>query len=107
WRSSRRDRYVKRKSKECDKKPKGKGQARMTAKDDAGKPSSEQRLIRELADLLNDTGLSEIEIEKSGLKIRVARSVTVAAAVASPPPAPVAPPLPGPAPAAGAPAPAG
>ena len=53
----------------------------MTAKDEAEKPSEEKKLIRELAQLLNDTGLSEIEIEKSGLKIRVARSVTVAAAV--------------------------
>ncbi len=53
----------------------------MTAKEDAEKPSGEQQLIRELAQLLNDTGLSEIEIEKSGLKIRVARSVTVAASV--------------------------
>src|SRR5262249_19025276 len=42
---------------------------RMTAKDEAEKPSAEQKLIRDLADLLNDTGLSEIEIEKSGLKI--------------------------------------
>lgn len=76
----------------------------MTAKDDGEKPSSEQRLIRELAELLNDTGLSEIEIEKSGLKIRVARSVSMAASVA---PAqfapPVAPPLPA---ASAAPAPA-
>jgi acetyl-CoA carboxylase biotin carboxyl carrier protein len=72
---------VKRKSKDSDKKPKGKGLARMTAKDEAEKPSEEKKLIRELAQLLNDTGLSEIEIEKSGLKIRVARSITVAAAV--------------------------
>ncbi|WP_439542452.1 acetyl-CoA carboxylase biotin carboxyl carrier protein [Hyphomicrobium sp.] len=57
----------------------------MTAKHDADKPSGEQQLIRELAQLLNDTGLSEIEIEKSGLKVRVARTVTIAAAV---PPAP-------------------
>ena len=35
----------------------------------------EQRLIRELAELLNETGLSEIEIEKSGLKVRVARTL--------------------------------
>lgn len=85
------------KPKDSDKKPKGKGLARMTAKDEADKPSSEQRLIRELAELLNDTGLSEIEIEKSGLKIRVARSVTVAASVAPQAQfaAPVAPPLPG------------
>ncbi|AHB47921.1 acetyl-CoA carboxylase [Hyphomicrobium nitrativorans NL23] len=100
----------KHKAKDSDKKPKGKGLARMTAKDEAEKPSSEQRLIRELAELLNDTGLSEIEIEKSGLKIRVARSLTVAAAVAPAAPqfqAPVAPPLPAAAGAAAPGAPAG
>jgi acetyl-CoA carboxylase biotin carboxyl carrier protein len=53
----------------------------MTSKDDIEKPTGEQRLIRELAELLNDTGLSEIEIEKAGLKIRVARTLTVAASV--------------------------
>lgn len=53
----------------------------MTSKDENEKPTGEQRLIRELAELLNDTGLSEIEIEKSGLKIRVARTLTVAASV--------------------------
>lgn len=82
----------------------------MTAKDDAEKPSGEQQLIRELAQLLNDTGLSEIEIEKSGLKVRVARTVTIAAAVPaashfSGAPAPVSAPSAGPgaqpAPAAG------
>jgi acetyl-CoA carboxylase biotin carboxyl carrier protein len=72
---------VKHKSKDSDKKTKEKGLARMTAKDEAEKPSGEQQLIRELAKLLNDTGLSEIEIEKSGLKVRVARTVTVAASV--------------------------
>lgn len=72
---------MKQKSKDSDKKPKGKGLARMTAKDEADKSGGEQQLIRELAKLLNDTGLSEIEIEKSGLKVRVARTVTVTAAV--------------------------
>ncbi len=38
-------------------------------------------MIRELAELLNETGLTEIEMEKSGLKIRVAREVKVAASV--------------------------
>jgi acetyl-CoA carboxylase biotin carboxyl carrier protein len=53
--------------------------------------SAEQQLIRELADLLNETGLSEIEIEKSGLKIRVARTVSIQSAVAAAPaPAPAA-----------------
>jgi acetyl-CoA carboxylase biotin carboxyl carrier protein len=34
-------------------------------------------LIRELAALLNETGLTEIEIEVDGRKVRVARNVTV------------------------------
>ncbi|MBK9078760.1 MAG: acetyl-CoA carboxylase biotin carboxyl carrier protein [Hyphomicrobium sp.] len=50
----------------------------MTAKDQGAKAASaEGQLIRELAELLNDTGLSEIEIEKSGLKIRVAKELHV------------------------------
>ena len=73
----------------------------MTAKDEAEKPSEEKILIRELAQLLNDTGLSEIEIEKSGLKVRVARSVTVAASM---PAVSYAAPSVAPVPAAGAPA---
>ena len=52
----------------------------MTAKDQGAKTSAEGQMIRELAELLNDTGLSEIEIEKSGLKIRVAKTLTVVAA---------------------------
>jgi acetyl-CoA carboxylase biotin carboxyl carrier protein len=39
------------------------------------KTSGEQTLIRELAGLLDETGLTEIELEKSGLKIRVARNI--------------------------------
>ena len=54
----------------------------MTAKDDADKQSGDQKLIRDLALLLNETGLSEIEIEKSGLKVRVARTLTVTAVAA-------------------------
>jgi len=38
-------------------------------------------LIRDLAVLLDETGLSEIEIEKSGLKIRVARTINTAVAL--------------------------
>jgi acetyl-CoA carboxylase biotin carboxyl carrier protein len=34
------------------------------------------RLVRKLADILTDTGLSEIEIEHDGLKIRVAKTLT-------------------------------
>jgi acetyl-CoA carboxylase biotin carboxyl carrier protein len=50
------------------------------AKESRQKTSSgEQELIRELAGLLDETGLTEIELEKSGLKIRVARSSQVSA----------------------------
>jgi len=40
-------------------------------------------LIRELADLLGETGLSEIEIEHEGKRVRVARTVTVSAGAAA------------------------
>jgi acetyl-CoA carboxylase biotin carboxyl carrier protein len=43
--------------------------------------SDDSTLIRELASLLDDTNLSEIEIERSGLRVRVARNVTIAAAM--------------------------
>lgn len=39
-------------------------------------------LIRELAELLRETGLSEIEIEQGGRRMRVARTLTVSAGVA-------------------------
>lgn len=55
------------------------------------KTKAEQDLIRELADLLTETGLSEIEIERKDLRVRVARnggvaapSVVAAPAVAAP-----------------------
>jgi acetyl-CoA carboxylase biotin carboxyl carrier protein len=56
----------------------------MTAKDQGDNSGDEQRLIRQLAELLNDTGLSEIEIEKSGLKVRVARTLNVQSTFAAP-----------------------
>ena len=40
----------------------------------------DKELIRELAELLNETGLSEIEIEHEGRRVRVARNVTVGVA---------------------------
>lgn len=50
------------------------------ARDSKDKGSAhEQQLIRDLATLLNETGLTEIEIEKSGLKVRVARTLQVSA----------------------------
>jgi acetyl-CoA carboxylase biotin carboxyl carrier protein len=63
----------------------------MTAKDQGDNSGDEQRLIRQLAELLNDTGLSEIEIEKSGLKVRVARTLNVQSTFAAPVPVPGAP----------------
>jgi acetyl-CoA carboxylase biotin carboxyl carrier protein len=38
------------------------------------------RLVRRLAAILNDTGLTEIEVERGDLRIKVARNLTVAAA---------------------------
>ncbi|QQQ19187.1 acetyl-CoA carboxylase biotin carboxyl carrier protein [Brevundimonas vitis] len=58
-------------------------------------------LVRSLADILNDTDLTEIEVERGDLKIRVAREVTVATPVhyASAPVAQAAAPAAAPAPA--------
>lgn len=57
----------------------------MAAKDKSGEGKSaiDKELIRELADLLNETGLTEIEIERTGLRVRVARG-SVSATVAAP-----------------------
>ena len=44
------------------------------------KVSLEKDLIRELAELLGETGLTEIEIERKGLRVRVARNLVVEAA---------------------------
>ena len=43
--------------------------------------SDDSALIRELALLLDETSLTEIEIERSGLRVRVARNVTMSAAM--------------------------
>jgi acetyl-CoA carboxylase biotin carboxyl carrier protein len=45
-----------------------------------GKTSVDQELIRELARLLDETGLSEIEIDRDGMRVRVARELTLQAA---------------------------
>ncbi|MDH2347996.1 MULTISPECIES: acetyl-CoA carboxylase biotin carboxyl carrier protein [unclassified Bradyrhizobium] len=41
--------------------------------------SEDSALVRELALLLDETSLTEIEIERSGLRLRVARNISVAA----------------------------
>jgi len=42
---------------------------------------SDSALIRELALLLDETSLTEIEIERAGLRLRVARNVSIAASM--------------------------
>ncbi|MDP3379034.1 MAG: biotin/lipoyl-containing protein, partial [Brevundimonas sp.] len=57
-------------------------------------------LVRQLADILKETELSEIEVERGELKIRVARALTAAPVshmvAAAPAPAPAAAPAPAP-----------
>jgi acetyl-CoA carboxylase biotin carboxyl carrier protein len=43
--------------------------------------TGDSALIRELALLLDETNLTEIEIERSGLRVRVARNISIAASV--------------------------
>ncbi len=45
--------------------------------------SNDSALIRELALLLDETSLTEIEIERAGLRIRVARNISIAASLPS------------------------
>jgi acetyl-CoA carboxylase biotin carboxyl carrier protein len=72
-------------------------------------PASPSAQVRELAEILNETGLTEIELEREGLRIRVAKTVGAAVVQAyAPAPAAAAPVLPAPGAApAEAPAPAG
>jgi acetyl-CoA carboxylase biotin carboxyl carrier protein len=50
-------------------------------------PSSGADLVRELAAILNETGLSEIEVERDGQRVRVAKtlSASIVQTVAAPP----------------------
>jgi len=43
--------------------------------------SDDSALIRELALLLDETSLTEIEIERDGLRVRVARNISIAASM--------------------------
>jgi acetyl-CoA carboxylase biotin carboxyl carrier protein len=66
------------------------------AKEIKDRDALDKGLIRDLAQLLNETGLTEIEIEKDDLKVRVARHAAPPAAYAvgvpaAPPMAPVSP----------------
>jgi acetyl-CoA carboxylase biotin carboxyl carrier protein len=56
--------------------------ARQPEEKSTGKISSDDSaLIRELALLLDETSLTEIEIERAGLRVRVARNISIAAGV--------------------------
>ncbi len=49
--------------------------AKKTMLETAKNKSPNEELIRSLAELLNETGLSEIEIEENNLRVRVARTI--------------------------------
>jgi acetyl-CoA carboxylase biotin carboxyl carrier protein len=55
--------------------------ARQPDKTDAKFKSDDSALIRELALLLDETSLTEIEIERAGLRVRVARNISIAASM--------------------------
>jgi acetyl-CoA carboxylase biotin carboxyl carrier protein len=57
--------------------------ARQPDKTDAKFKSDDRALIRELALLLDETSLTEIEIERAGLRVRVARNISIAASMPS------------------------
>ncbi|HEV7411099.1 MAG TPA: acetyl-CoA carboxylase biotin carboxyl carrier protein [Bradyrhizobium sp.] len=54
-----------------------------TTKSKPGDKSADSALIRELARLLDETNLTEIEIERAGLRVRVARNISIAASMAA------------------------
>jgi acetyl-CoA carboxylase biotin carboxyl carrier protein len=61
-------------------------------KDNKDKDGIDRGLIRDLAHLLNEAGLTEIEIERDGLKVRVARqgqAVAMSAPAHAPAPQPL------------------
>jgi acetyl-CoA carboxylase biotin carboxyl carrier protein len=55
--------------------------ARQPDNASAKSKSDDSALIRELALLLDETNLTEIEIERAGLRVRVARNISIAASV--------------------------
>jgi acetyl-CoA carboxylase biotin carboxyl carrier protein len=60
----------------------------MSGKDkgpSGGKPGIDADAIRELSQLLNETGLTEIEIERDGARIRVSRAAVAAVAATTAP----------------------
>ena len=47
----------------------------------SAKPNDDSALVRKLASLLDETNLTEIEIERAGLRVRVARNVSVSSSM--------------------------
>jgi acetyl-CoA carboxylase biotin carboxyl carrier protein len=68
-----------------------KPETKSGAKPDATKPGVDAAAVRELAQLLKETGLTEIEIEHNGARIRVSRGGSAPAIAAAPALAPAAP----------------
>jgi len=65
----------------------------MASSPKASADSIDARLVRQLADILTETGLSEIEVERGGLRVRVAKTLvgsTVQMAIPQAAPAPAA-----------------
>lgn len=65
----------------------------MATKQSKDSMNVDTKLVRELAKLLNDSGLSDIEVEDGDRKIKVSRTMSAAVHAAPPPqaPAPLAP----------------
>ena len=57
------------------------------AKSQAKPADPDLELISNLAEILNSTGLTEIELDRKGTKVRVAKMITAVATVAAPAPA--------------------
>jgi acetyl-CoA carboxylase biotin carboxyl carrier protein len=68
------------------------GQQTEGSKMSIKKNGVDQQLIRDLAGILNDTNLTEIEVELGDLKVRVSRQAPAVHAVAAPQPAYAPPP---------------
>jgi acetyl-CoA carboxylase biotin carboxyl carrier protein len=67
-----------------------------TAEAASSDKSGDTALIRELASLLDETGLTEIEIERAGFRVRIARNISIAASIPASQPQPSAAPMPAP-----------
>jgi acetyl-CoA carboxylase biotin carboxyl carrier protein len=63
------------------------GQQTEGSKMSIKKTGVDQQLIRDLAGILNDTNLTEIEVELGDLKVRVSRQAPAVHAIAAPQPA--------------------